>query len=86
MRDDQHGTDSGYSYYGCRCEECCAKHYETVRRSEIEKKYGDSPSWGVLNQWALSLGFPRLPPIVPKTVADRWEREHPDRPFKGRVR
>jgi hypothetical protein len=35
--DSRHGTDSGYTNYGCRCDRCTAAHTEKVRTNRAGK-------------------------------------------------
>lgn len=42
----------------------------------------NSPTRGEVRQWAVSLGYP-LSNVgtLPLALIERWNREHPDRPF-----
>lgn len=45
-----------------------------------------APTRGEVRQWGVSLGYP-LPNVgtLPHALIERWNREHPDRPFVERA-
>jgi hypothetical protein len=40
---------------------------------------------GQLREWGRSLGLPVGRTTIPNWLAERWNREHPDQPYSGKV-
>jgi hypothetical protein len=74
----KHGTQSRYTNGRCRCDECRAGHaaYQSQWVS------GECATAAELREWAHGLGFD-IPRRIPKPLIDRWNRERPDRPYRG---
>ena len=79
VKPEQHGTRTAYNY-GCRCALC--KEAES-RYSQAHRGHDGEAHIGELKVWAASLGFdlPANARSIPKPLIDRWNREHPDRPY-----
>lgn len=74
----RHGTVSRYSSGKCRCAECKQASAEYKKRLAA----GTYATRAELEQFMVSLGWDkRIPRQLPQVFVQRWNREHPDRPY-----
>lgn len=75
----RHGTLSRYRR-GCHCDLCRAANTEYARR----RREGQYATKSEVKEWMRGLGWDRpMPANIPQPIIDRWNREHPDRPYIG---
>ena len=76
----EHGTPSRYTKGRCRCDACRAAGTAYAARRNSGEYAGRSD----LSEFMRGLGWDKsIPRAIPQVFVDRWNREHPDRPYIG---
>lgn len=82
VRPRTHGTLKAYKA-GCHCDACRAAN------AEYWAKWNAGPeayaTASEVREWFRGLGFD-LPRVLPAPAIARWDREHPERPYRGAAR
>jgi hypothetical protein len=79
-----HGTATGYAR-GCHCDDCREAKMAANAATRMRKKLTaapDSPTPNEVRDYGRSLGLPiNQNGPVPPGLIDRWNRDHPERPY-----